>query len=138
MVADPETGTAAIIDPVLDFDPKSGATGVGGCLRMGCGPVWVNENGLRRGRPKRGLTCTVGGLDQAWLNKPVLGKDSPHGVSLALMARTRRVGLPLVIITSFDETMAFDQAHGPVMLKPVEGRNLAQMIWRELDGVASH
>ncbi len=26
VVADPETGVAAIIDPVLDFDPKSGAT----------------------------------------------------------------------------------------------------------------
>jgi glyoxylase-like metal-dependent hydrolase (beta-lactamase superfamily II) len=27
VVADPETGRCAIIDPVLDFDPKSGATG---------------------------------------------------------------------------------------------------------------
>ncbi|WP_460452565.1 response regulator [Alsobacter sp. SYSU BS001988] len=67
----------------------------------------------------------------------VLGKDSPHGVSLALMARARRTGLPVLFITAFEEFIEFAQAHGPVMLKPVEGRDLAQMIGRELDGVAS-
>ncbi len=29
VVSDPETGTAAIVDPVLDFDPASGRTGTG-------------------------------------------------------------------------------------------------------------
>ncbi|HEV7371905.1 MBL fold metallo-hydrolase [Arenibaculum sp.] len=33
-VADPATGTAALIDPVLDFDPKSGRTGTASADRL--------------------------------------------------------------------------------------------------------
>ncbi len=34
VVADPATGCAAVIDPVLDFDPASGRTGTGGADRV--------------------------------------------------------------------------------------------------------
>lgn len=62
----------------------------------------------------------------------MLGQRAPNGVTLALMARTRRVGLPVVFITAFEECVAFAKDHGPVMMKPVEGHDLAETIRREM------
>src|SRR5690349_12940595 len=48
VVADPQTGKCAIIDPVLDFDPKSGATATHSAdaliehiVREGCTLEWI-------------------------------------------------------------------------------------------------
>lgn len=57
-----------------------------------------------------------------------LGENAAHGISLAQMARLRRKGVPVIFITAFPENLKHAKPHGPVLLKPVDAKELERLI----------
>jgi DNA-binding NtrC family response regulator len=58
-----------------------------------------------------------------------LPTGTPHGVSVAMMARTQRPDLPIVFVTGFpDLAQWIDADLGPVLVKPVDGDTLVSAV----------
>lgn len=62
-----------------------------------------------------------------------LPEKTPHGISLALMARTRRPRLPVVFLTAYSEYVnEIPDGLGEALIKPVEGGALLEAVERAI------
>jgi len=50
----------------------------------------------------------------------MLGQTKQHGLSLVQMIRMRRGEIPAVFITAFESLVVHAEAHGTVLLKPID------------------
>jgi DNA-binding NtrC family response regulator len=65
-----------------------------------------------------------------------LPPGTPHGLSVARMARHHRPGLPIIFVTGYPELAELaDEETGPILLKPIDLQELLTMVRELLPGL---